>query len=50
VLNHKFELLGRLAFDNPKPVIDRLSALETKSAADVAGLLDFPLEIKGRFE
>ena len=50
VLNRKFELLGSIAFDDPKHIINRLSGLENKSAKDVASILDFDLQIKGKFE
>jgi 2-methylcitrate dehydratase len=50
ILAHKFQLLGKLAFEDPRPIITRLSALEKKSAGDVARLLDFPLVIQGSFE
>lgn len=50
ILSHKFQVLGALAFDDPKPIIKRLSSLEKKSAADIAQLLDFPLARKGVFD
>jgi 2-methylcitrate dehydratase len=50
VLAHKFSMLGGLALDKPGPLIERLSGLGRAPAKDVAGLLDFPLTIKGRFD
>ncbi len=50
ILNHKFATLGKLAADDPQPIIKRLSSLEKKSAKDVAGILDFPLTVTGAFE
>ncbi|HYF15472.1 MAG TPA: MmgE/PrpD family protein [Phycisphaerales bacterium] len=50
VLNFKFNLLGKLAMNDPKPVIKRLSNLEKKSAKEIATILDFPLEVKGKFD
>ena len=50
ILAHKFAALGAIAFDDPKPIIKRLSNLEKKSAAEIADILNFPLVIKGTFE
>lgn len=50
ILQHKFSTLGKLAFDDPAPIIKRLSALEKKSAKDVQGLLGFDLAIRGTFD
>jgi 2-methylcitrate dehydratase len=50
ILTHKFQCLGSLAFNDPKPVVGALLSLETRSAAQVASLYDFPLEVKGTFE
>lgn len=49
VLAHKFESLARLAGD-PKALVPRLSNLEKKSADEIARILDFPLEIRGKFD
>lgn len=50
VLAHKFQMLGRLASDNPAPLVKRLSDLHEKSGNDVATLLDFPLTVRGKFD
>ena len=50
VLAHKFEQLGKIAFDDPSPVIKQISGLEQKKAAEVARLYDFPLRVKGKFD
>jgi 2-methylcitrate dehydratase len=50
LLAHKFNLLGKLAFDDPKPIITRFSDLHKKSAADIASLYSFEIGYKGRFE
>jgi 2-methylcitrate dehydratase len=50
ILAHKFERLGALAFGDAKPVIAQLMGLESKSAAQVGRLYDFPLEVKGKFD
>ncbi|MBS0197568.1 MAG: MmgE/PrpD family protein [Planctomycetes bacterium] len=50
VLTHKFECLGSLAVDDAKGLVKRLSNLEKKSPKDVAGLYDFPLTVKAKFE
>ena len=43
ILSHKFQTLGKLAADDPKPIIKQISNLEKKSAKDVAGLYDFAI-------
>lgn len=50
LLAHKNNLLGKLAFEDPKPIIARFSELQKKSAADIANLYDFEIEWKGKFE
>jgi hypothetical protein len=50
ILNHKFAALGKLATDDPQPIIKRLSNLEKKSAKDIATILDFPLQVQGKFD
>ncbi|QOI99664.1 MAG: MmgE/PrpD family protein [Phycisphaeraceae bacterium] len=44
VLAHKFEVLGRLAVDDPKGLIARLSNVEAKNADAIASLYDFTLK------
>lgn len=50
ILDHKFSMLGKLAVDDPAPIIGRLQGVGAASAGDVATLLDFPLTVKGKFD
>ncbi|MEM1072610.1 MAG: MmgE/PrpD family protein [Planctomycetota bacterium] len=50
ILDHKFALLGRLAFDNPQPIIDRYNAIDSLSAADLSGINDYALSVRGSFD
>jgi len=50
ILEHKFGALGAIAFEEPEPIIKRLSGLEKKSAKEVASILDFSLVVQGAFE
>jgi 2-methylcitrate dehydratase len=50
ILDHKFETLGKLAAKDPQPILKRLSSLEKKSAAEIATIMDFPLEVQGTFD
>lgn len=50
VLDHKFKLLGSLAVHDSQAIIARLSSLEQKTPADLAELLDFPIESRGPYE
>ncbi len=50
ILDQKFAALGAIAFDDPKPIIKRLSKLESKSPEDVATILDFPLAVRRAFQ
>ncbi len=50
ILDHKFAMLGTLVTDKPKGLIERFSNLAKKKAGAVATMLDFPLEIKGKFD
>jgi 2-methylcitrate dehydratase len=50
LLNHKWQKLGELASDNPKKMIEKLSGIGSKSAAEVARMYDFSIEDRGRFE
>lgn len=50
ILNHKWKMLGALAFEKPEPVISQISNLERKSATDVAHLYKFDILDRGRFE
>jgi len=50
VLKHKWQKLGELASDSPEAILTRLSSLHTKSAAEVADLLDFRIADRGQYE
>jgi len=50
ILNHKFQVLGSLATDDPQNVIKRISNLEKKSASDLAELYNFKILNRGKFE
>ncbi len=50
ILDHKFKLLGGLAFSDPTPIIERYQALETKSADDIRVINQYDLEVKGKFD
>jgi len=50
ILSHKFRVLGKIGTPDPMGVLDRLSLLEKRSAAEVSGLYDFPLHNHGTFE
>ncbi len=50
ILDHKFSLLGKLAFEDPKPVIARFEDLGSKSAEDIANLHDFEIQTRDGFE
>jgi hypothetical protein len=43
-------MLGALAADKPKKMIEKLSGIGSKSAAEVAKMYDFEIEDRGRFE
>ncbi|MBX3354453.1 MAG: MmgE/PrpD family protein [Phycisphaeraceae bacterium] len=50
ILAHKFDLLGRLAMRDPKPIIDRFNRLASLSAQELASIHDFAIEDHGRFD
>ena len=50
ILDHKFALLGGLAFDKPGPIIERFEGLAKMSAADLRGLHSFEVATRGGFE
>lgn len=43
ILSHKWNLLGKLAVNDPAPIISRFGTLEKKSASDIARLFDFEI-------
>ncbi len=50
ILDHKFALLGKLAFEDPRPVIARFEDLGSKSAKDIASIHDFEIQTRDGFE
>ena len=49
LLDHKFRLLGKLASDNPEPLIERFRDLHTRDAAHVASINDFSIAHRDGF-
>ena len=50
ILANKFEQLGKLAMDDPKPLVEKLEGLERLDAKQLASLYDFRIDDRGRFE
>jgi 2-methylcitrate dehydratase len=53
ILEHKFKLLGRLAFDQDQQVVEilqRFNNLASKSKEEIAQINNFPLTVKGKFD
>jgi 2-methylcitrate dehydratase len=50
ILEHKFALLGALAFDDPAPVIDRFERLADLTSDEVRSLHNFALQSRGGLE
>jgi 2-methylcitrate dehydratase len=50
ILAKKAENLGKLASDNPQPIIDRFNRIASLSAAELASLYDFPVANRGKYE
>jgi len=50
ILANKFEQLGKLAMDDPKPLVEKLNGLERLDAKQLAGLYDFRIADRGKFE
>ena len=50
ILANKFDRLGKLAMDDPKPLVEKLDALEKLDAKQLASLYDFRIADRGRFE
>ena len=49
ILAHKFQLLGRLAFEKPEPIIDRYNSIENLSADDLRGINSYEISVRGTF-
>ena len=50
ILANKFEQLGKLAMDDPKPLVEKLNHIERLDAKQLAGLYDFRIVSRGKFE
>lgn len=50
VLNHKFQMLGALASDDPKGLVKRLSGVARKSVKDLAGMYGFEIAKREKLE
>ena len=50
ILENKFEQLGALAMDDPKPLVSKLERLDKLTPAELAGLYDFKIVARGTFE
>ncbi|MFG0327524.1 MAG: MmgE/PrpD family protein [Phycisphaerales bacterium JB037] len=46
----KFNMLGKLAFDNPQPIIDRYNGFADMSADELYTIDDYELRVRGTFE
>lgn len=49
ILAHKFQLLGKLAFENPGPIIERYNAIGKLSAEDVRTINNYEIAHRGTF-
>lgn len=49
-LAFKFQLLGRLAFADPTPIIDRYNRIASLSADEIQSINDYDITVKGSFE
>jgi 2-methylcitrate dehydratase len=50
ILAKKADNLGKLASDNPQPIIDRFNRIASLSAAELASLYDFQIANRGKYE
>ena len=50
ILAHKFNILGKLAFEDPSPIVARFDGLMEKSAEDIASINDFDIHTRDGFE
>ena len=49
VLAHKFQILGRLAFEDPTPIIDRYNKIASLTPEEVSSIHDYSLSVRGSF-
>ncbi|MEO1584393.1 MAG: MmgE/PrpD family protein [Planctomycetota bacterium] len=49
-LAHKFDLLGRLAFNDPSPIIDRFNRIASLTADEIQTINDDEFTVAGSFE
>ena len=50
ILANKFERLGALAMDDPRPLVAKLNAIEKLDAKQLASVYDFRIVSRGKFE
>jgi len=50
ILAFKFNLLGKLAFENPLPIVERFENLGEKTAEDIASINNFEIQTRDGFE
>ncbi|MEX0877198.1 MAG: MmgE/PrpD family protein [Phycisphaerales bacterium] len=50
ILVYKFNLLGKLAFENPTPIVERFENLGEKSSEDIASIHDFEIQTRDGYE
>ncbi len=50
VLDHKFKKLAEIASDDPASLVSRLGGLQSKSAKQLADIMDFSIKSNGKFE
>ncbi|MEL7485361.1 MAG: hypothetical protein AAFN41_13540, partial [Planctomycetota bacterium] len=49
-LAYKFNLLGKLAFSDPKPIIDRYNSIASLSADEIQTINNYDITMHGSFE
>ena len=50
ILAHKFQLLGKLAFEKPEPIIERLNNIMSLSADELRNINDYEIIVRGSFK
>ena len=50
ILDHKFALLGKLAFDTPGPIVDRFRGIGSATPAQMRSLHDFAISYRDGYE
>ncbi|MCA9274296.1 MAG: MmgE/PrpD family protein [Phycisphaerales bacterium] len=49
ILAHKFQLLGKLAFEKPEPIIERYNNIASLSADELRGINSYEINVRGTF-